>query len=57
MQNRGLTREAAVVLSQVEILITDFVVFGIICKISASGSFIKVAIKLCACLVASADPL
>lgn len=53
---RWLTNEVDV-LSQAEIVPTSFVVFGIICRISASGSFIKVAMRLCAWRVASADPL
>lgn len=31
--------------------------FGSICRMSTSGSLISVAIRVCACLVASSEPL
>jgi hypothetical protein len=44
-------------LSHDVVVIEAILDFGNICRISTSGSLISAIIKICACLVASIDPL
>lgn len=52
-----LTATVETALSQDEVVTTVSLDFGSICRISTSGSFISAAISVCACFVASDDPL
>lgn len=52
-----LTATVETVLSQEEVVTTVSFDFGSICNISTSGSLMRAAINVCACFVASDDPL